>query len=180
MKKIAIAFLLVLIPFATQAASITTNRVGTCKLINGGYWQQLSDGTWADPNDSINTCRRSSLTGGLTGLYGNTGLGTGSLLGGTTLGTMTQEQWLINCMLKQTFVSLQQCQVGYSMYGNQLGYPYNYTLPGALGYAQLGQQTNSLFFANNDTVVSASTGDSDKFGDLLIGASLGWLLNKIL
>ena len=37
----------------TQA---TNYDVGTCKKIENGYWMQLPDGTWAEPNSTLNLC----------------------------------------------------------------------------------------------------------------------------
>jgi len=111
---------------AHAADKITNFDVYSCKEHEGGLWQQLPDGTWASPNDPINTC----LTGGipaswLTNPTRNGWLGSGTNYNfpylqqspyyqwGTNYpgGYTNYQSWLTNCVLMDSLVARPECQL---------------------------------------------------------------------
>lgn len=195
MRKIIIALLFALVPvsaYASTSTKITNFTVGTCKTINGGLWQQLSDGTWADPNDSINTCNgNSSLLGlgssslnlsNLSNLSGLTSLLSNN--NASTLGTTSQANWIRQCLLTQSILPQSQCQGLSYLLNSGLLNNNSSSLSNLLAYAQLGTATNSFYYANNGLAVSAtfpqsSSSSNSKFASLALGFLTGWGLNQM-
>ncbi|OQA52970.1 MAG: hypothetical protein BWY43_00258 [candidate division WS2 bacterium ADurb.Bin280] len=172
----------------TQA---TNYEVGSCKENSGADWQQLADGTWAPPGDSLNTCQ----TGGLGGLTSNSLLdpwyrqGLGNQTNTLTGGYLNQSgyypwgtnypgnysdynDWFKNCVLMQSLVARPECQIyprsGYFWPINQPWGSYSGDDSLYASYSSYGD--------NSSTYISAS-GD---LGDLILGALLGYGLNQIL
>lgn len=173
MKKLLIAVLLVILPSACFAQTTTaeTIAVGTCqKIDSSGYWQKLSDFSWATPSDKLNTCSAN-------GFAINASLGNGLLNQyNQNLGQMTAAQWYANCVAGGIVLPLVQCQ-GYnpnmSGFNNQFG-----TANGLLAYPQMGRDFLSITNANSSVNVDLSN-SSNKWRDALIGVGMGWLLNRL-
>lgn len=190
---------------ANTSIVIPPHKIGDCVNMLGGLWQQLSDGTWADPNDRINTCKSGGNSGFNFGMIpGNLG-GVGSLLGNSdglsgiagllalnnnsnNLGSLTQSQWIQNCILMQSIITRPECQGLNSMLGNSslMNNVGNSGLLGSLAngamYANLGTSTNSnAFFANAGDYGVAVNVPSKNEGltKALSILSMGWSLSKL-
>jgi hypothetical protein len=172
MKKFIIALILIILPQTTLAQttnSVANYPVGTCRQIEGktGFYQQLSDGTWAPPGDRLNTCNMSNL-------YGQNGYGQ---FGQNTLGQMTYQQWFMNCMMTQSFAPRPECQgisaLLMSMNGGLNNSPWN--------YPQLGR--DYIAIQSGNVGVSIDLTDSGNSGNrwtnILMGVGLGWILNQV-
>lgn len=168
MKNLLVALILIILPSTAlaQTSQVASYPVGTCRQLEGktGFYQQLSDGTWAAPDDRLNTCNMSNL-------YGQTGYGT---YGQNTLGQMSYQQWLQNCVLTQSFMPRPECQGMNALLGS---------LNSATGqsfwnYPQLGRDYISITSGN--VGVSIDLSDSkNKWTDILLGVGLGWVLNQV-
>lgn len=158
--------------------------VGTCQNLEGGSgaYQQQSDGTWAPPTSLLNNCAGNNNLGwnNYSSQYGYNPL----------LGSMSAAQWVSHCMLGGTFLPLPECQ-GYSPYfggtGNQASW-YN----SLMQYPQFGRDYlsiygNGLSFNidlssldnNNNNNSSSSSHHNSVWTDVLIGAGMGWLFNRL-
>lgn len=138
MNKILLAIIISLIPLSAYAdtglseASPTASntaivtpphKVGECVSMLGGLWQQLSDGTWADPNDSINTCKKNQSGQSSTVSIINTLAGIAAMIalnksaGSLGMGGLSTSQWLTNCVLYQSMMVNPACQALGSLLG---------------------------------------------------------------
>ncbi|MCX6809924.1 MAG: hypothetical protein NTZ65_04240 [Candidatus Berkelbacteria bacterium] len=185
MNKILAALIIILsltVPFSSVLADgkLTNFPVGSCKTINGGMWQQLSDGTWADPNDKINTCK----LGGAGGI-GNQNYNAWTQAGYTQnqLGNMTYQQWFNMCVLTQSLVARPECQNynGSNYYGNggYGGYNNNSGYNNALWYPEMGRATNSFFYSDDNLAISAQIpAENTTVSSILAGVAMGWMFNQ--
>jgi hypothetical protein len=176
MKRILIALLLVILPSVALAQS-TANYypVGTCMQAPGGsgFYQQLSDGTWAPPNDRLNTCQMNGFN--QTNIPGWSTL-PNQYQYNPTLGQMTPQQWYINCVLTQSLFPRPECQGFNPLLGglsNQTGW-----LGGLLNYPQFGRDYLSISNSNSSLYVDL-TQSENKWKDILLGVGMGWLLNRL-
>jgi len=190
MRKFFIAILLVLLPsisFAQTATSAENPSVGSCKLITNGYWQKLSDFSWAPPGDKLNNC----LTNGFAynnlqtlnnplaynNLNGLNNTGNSYLYNNQNLGQMSYAQWLATCVVGQSIVSIPACQ-GYNpnlanSYNGTLGYFNN-----LLNYPQFGRDYLAISNGNSSVYVDLAS-SKNKFRDALIGIGMGWILDRL-
>lgn len=162
-----------MLPSVSFAASITSYPVGTCKQIQGEYWQQMPDGTWASPGDNLNTCSENgniwNATNGLISGYGN------QYSYNSQLANMGTGEWLIMCLLINSLLPQSKCQGYNPMLGNYNNYGSNNNY---LQYPALGR--NYIAFGGDNYNLSVET---DKSGDFwktaLIGVGMGWLLDRL-
>lgn len=183
---------------ANTSVVIPPHKIGDCVEMLGGLWQQLSDGTWAEPNDRINTCKSGGNSGFNFGMIPG-GLGGNSTLSGiaallalnnssNNIGNMTQAQWFQNCVLTQSIIARPECQGLSAILGNS-GLMSNVGNSGILGslanaamYANLGTSTNSnAFFANiGDYGVAVNVPSKNEgLTKALSILSMGWSLSKL-
>lgn len=120
-----------------QKTSLTKYPVGACVDNEGGLWQQISDGTWAPPNDILNTCRTQGmyqswtnnpetnpwLRSGMGYDFPKYQLNPGSYPYGLNYpgpngGYMDYNEWFRRCVVMQTILPLPECQAFPSI-GNQ-------------------------------------------------------------
>jgi len=173
MKKFSVIFKIIfslgvfLIPtgfaFAqTNDNSITNYTPGTCVVHEGAQWQQLADGTWAPPGDSLNTCATGMPSNWLDNPQYNSWLKsgvdynfpylqqTGYSPWGTNYptGTSSLQEYIVNCVIAQSIVARPECQT----------------------FPRLGN-----FFPNGDL----STNKND-LTSILKNLALGWFLGRIL
>ena len=167
MRKLFIAFLLVILPSACLAQTAESPAVGTCRQIGtSGYWQKLSDFSWAEPSDKLNSCQTNGFANNSLFGYSNTG---NQYQNNQALGQMTSEQWYSHCYLSGTILPLPECQ------GYNPGFPNN---GGLFNYPQLGRDYLSITNANSSVYVDLSSSEN-KWRDALIGVGMGWLLNRL-
>jgi len=166
MKKILFGLLIILFPVAVFAqTNLTKYPVGTCRLIDGstGYYQQMSDGTWAGPNDRLNTC---------DSLFGN-GIFSNQMGFNSELANMTQREWLLRCVLQNSLLPRPECQGYNPLTGNSW-------FNGLLSYPQLGRDHLSFTTGNSSIYMDLSNTDpKDQWKGALLGVGLGWLFNQL-
>lgn len=186
---------------SSSGTSVTSNtivlpphKVGDCVSLLGGKWQQLADGTWAEPKDRVNTCNNGGNTGFNFGMIpgGSALSGIAALLNlnnsSNNLGNMSSNQWFINCVLTQSFMPRPECQ-GLNGILNNSGLLNNVGSSGILGslanaalYTQLGVNSNSnAFFANIDGygVAVSVPKKNETLTKVLSVLSLGWNLSHL-
>lgn len=173
-----------------KKTSATNYAVGTCKKVDGGYWQQLADGTWAPPNDELNTCE----TGGvMSGYTGNTTYDPWARIGLTSNQTASNyltpasyytwgnnypggytntSDWITNCVLMQSLVARPECQAY-----PRTGYFWQIDQPWGSYSGEDGIYA-SVTTTSSGTQTSISAGGSLK--NVLMGVLLGYGLNQIL
>ncbi len=112
---------------------ITNFDAYSCKEHEGGLWQQLPDGTWASPNDPINTC----LTGGMPASWLASSTVNGWNASGANYnfpylqqspnyqwgtnypgGYTNYQSWLTNCVLMESILPRPECQTFSRLYQN--------------------------------------------------------------
>lgn len=112
-----------------QKTNLTKYAVGACIDNEGGLWQQISDGTWAPPNDILNTCRTQGmyqnwtynpqtnpwLKSGIDYNYPNYQSNPsyypyGTNYPGPNGGYTDYNTWLSRCVVMQTILPLPECQ----------------------------------------------------------------------
>lgn len=112
-----------------QKTNLTKYNVGACVDNEGGKWQQISDGTWAPPNDILNTCRTQGmpqnwtynpqtnpwLRTGLDYTYPNFQTNPsyypyGTNYPGPNGGYADYNSWFLNCVVSQSFLPRPECQ----------------------------------------------------------------------
>ena len=168
-----IALFLVALPGTAFAQTqVTEQPIGTCMQLEGsqGYYQKLSDGTWAAPSDKLNSCQ-----GGLSNIL-TLGNLTNQYQYGSTLGQMTYQQWLAKCVFMNTLLPLAECQGFNQLYGNysgQLG-----SVGNLLSYPQLGRDYIAINTGNVSLGVDLSS-STNKWRDILVGVGMGWLLDRL-
>ena len=119
-----------------QKTNLTKYPVGACIDNEGGLWQQISDGTWAPPNDVLNTCRTQGmyqdwthdpasnpwLRAGMDYNYPNFqrpgSYPYGLNYPGPNGGYADYNSWFYNCVITQSFFPRPECQAIPSI-GNQ-------------------------------------------------------------
>jgi hypothetical protein len=170
-----------------QKTQATNFDVGTCKKIDNGYWMQLNDGTWAEPNSSLNLCDanghlNSWLNNTTLNSWANAGINgtSGSLTNGyTTLsnagyanlyqsnyGQYTNfSDWYTNCVLIQSLTSNTRCQSNAQM-----------SMPWNVGYGgNLFMQTQ----VGNGTLVIAGNAVGKDLSGILGGVALYGILKNV-
>jgi len=176
-------------------------KIGDCVTMLGGKWQQLSDGTWAEPNDPINTCLSGGNAGFNIGMIPGSIANAGSLNGltgiaallalnnnSTNLGNLSSNEWFINCVLTQSIIARPECQGLNGVLANS-GLYNNLGNTGLLGSVangllntQLGVNSNSnTFFANvGDYGVAVNVPTKDKTTTKILSIlSMGWTLSHL-
>jgi len=126
-----------------RKTNLTKYNVGACVNNEGGLWQQLSDGTWAPPNDVLNTCRSQGLyqnwtNNPQTNPWMKTGLdyafpsyqrNTGYYPYGTNYpgpngGYSNYNDWYYRCVLLQSIIIDPNCQ-SFQTIGNATSFSIN-------------------------------------------------------
>jgi len=156
--------------------SITNYQVGQCVENPSGstsMWQQLADGSWAPPGDSLNTCQGGGLTGNI---FSQTGLGNnysylqnlGYYPWGTNYpgGYNNYSDYFLNCVLAQSIVARAECQA-FPKIGDFYLNPYN--------------STNSLTVAAKieGIPISAQIPLSEKVANVVKTVAMGWTLGQL-
>lgn len=168
-----------------QKTSITNYKVGTCKKLDNGYWMQLADGTWADPNSALNLCGANGratnwLNSNLYNPWLRSGIGQeGSAF--STAGVLrnngyttsnfgdfsSYQEWYTNCVIMESIYPRPECQnSSYSGY---------YTSPWDLAYGA------NLFvritIGDTGTITLADSSSSKDLNGIIGGALLYSLLS---
>lgn len=175
-----------------KQTSATNFAVGTCKKIDGGYWQQLADGTWAPPNDDLNTCESGGVASGYTGsaLYdpwSRVGINTTQNAYSNYLsssqyypwgtnypgGYTNTSDWITNCVLIQSLLPRSECQAY-----PRTGYFWQIDQPWGSYSGSDGVYANVTTDSSGTSQTTISAGGSWK--SVLMGVLLGYGLNQIL
>jgi hypothetical protein len=170
------------------SGKLTNFPVGTCKEINDVLWQQLSDGTWAPPEDKLNTC----LTGGFPQNWINNPqynpFWQTQYSQNYGMQNMDQRQWFLQCVLTQSIVPRPECQV---YPGNWLNYNYGWNQNNWWNQSQLGQDINRYLwyprwgrnyyhFQDKNYDISLQVPQENKtLNSILFGLSMGWIFNRL-
>lgn len=173
-----------------KKTNITNFPVGACKDNEGGLWQQLADGTWAPPEDPLNTCQTGGVTAGYTGnplfdpwarqgIYPNQGIGTfanqaqyypwGNNFPG---GYSTTEEWFRNCVIMESLLPRPECQAF-----PRSGYFWPINQPWG-SYA--GEDGVYASYTDGPYGRSTHISGQGKLGNVLMGAIIGYGLNQLL
>jgi len=176
MKKIIFALLFVLLPVGAYAqSSINKYPVGTCMQAPEatGFYQQLSDGSWAAPDDKLNTCEKNGFNAGGVGGWSTW---PNQYQYNPTLGQMTSQEWFNRCVLMNTLLPLPECQ-GYNPLMGAIDDQFGF-LNNLMDYPQFGR--DYLAINGSDTSLYLDLSNSEnKWKDILIGVGMGWLLNRL-
>lgn len=175
-----------------QKTSATNYPVGTCKNNNGGWWQQLADGTWAPPEDKLNTCLTGGVMAGYTGnplfdpwsrqgLYPNQGASAfvnpvGYYTWGTNYpgGYTDTNDWFRNCVLIESLFPRPECQA-YPRAGYFWdSYP-TYQPWGSYGNQEGVQASYTTGPYGSSTHISANGSLAEIAGGILLGYGLNQL-----
>lgn len=170
-----------------QKTSITNYKVGTCKKLDNGYWMQLADGTWADPDSALNLCGtngratnwlnstlynswlrsgigQSSSTYSTNNLWQNNGYTT------TNYGQFSSyNDWYINCVVMESIYPRPECQSS-----NYSGY---YTNPWDMAYGA--NLFAKITIGDTGSVTLADSTASKDISGILGGALLYVMMNNI-
>jgi hypothetical protein len=170
-----------------QKTSITNFKVGTCKKLDNGYWMQLADGTWADPNSALNLCGTNGrATNWLNSSLYNSWLRSGIGQNGSTYSTTgllqnngyttsnygqfsSYQDWYTNCVLMESIYPRPECQAT----------PYQgyYTSPWDLAYGA--NLFARITIGDSGTITLAGTTGSKDLGGIIGGALLYGLLSDM-
>lgn len=180
-KILTVLFLVVFITFPALTLArdlaqdeITNFPVGTCRnLFGNGDWQQMPDGTWAAPNDELNTCRANGMIWNFNSPYSPWG---NQNQYNPQLANMDTAKFFLMCILLNSLLPQAQCQ-GYSPYAanynNQFSGVNSYLNYPSFGrdYIAIGGRNSSIFLNLNNS--------KNKWTDALIGVGMGWLLDRL-
>ena len=170
----------------STAEKLTKYKPGTCIDNEGGQWQQLADGTWAPPDDELNTCAygvpnswigdpqydpwsRAGLNQNLSYLNRMPQYPWGTNYPG---GYSDQSDWFRNCVLVQSIIQRPECQA-FPRYGNFM--PYNYPLGNLSG-------SNLVFGTKigSNVSVTARIPLTSKIGKIASSVLMGWAMGQYL
>ncbi len=169
-----------------QKTSITNFKVGTCKKLDNGYWMQLADGTWADPNSALNLCGTNGrapnwLNSSLYNPWLRSGIGqSGSAYStadfwqnnGYTASNYGQfssyQDWYKNCVIMESIYPRPECQST-----NYQGY---YESPWDLAYGA--NLFARITIGDTGTITLASSTGSKDLSGIIGGALLYGLLSN--
>lgn len=162
-------------PTSSDPNSITNYKVGKCVENPRGsknLWQQLADGTWAPPGDSLNSCQGVSASN----IFSNVGLNSsfpylqniGFYPWGTNYpgGYGNYSDYFLNCVLAQSIVARAECQA-FPKIGDFYLNPYN--------------STNSLTVAAKieGIPIAAQIPLSEKVANVVKTVAMGWTLGQL-
>ena len=186
MTKFILILIITLFPLSALGQDILNYPVGECKQIEGELYQQLSDGTWADPYDELNTCqRRQTVPSWTNDPQYNPWLRYGEASNHPYWDRghhMTQQEWFQRCVVMQTLLPLPECQgiYGFNNWTNP-GYSQGYGYGNPLDYTRIGRNTVDIGFGDDDYSVNASVSykPNRTIDSILYGLSMGWVLNQL-
>jgi hypothetical protein len=167
-----------------QKTSITNFKVGTCKELDNGYWMQLADGTWADPNSALNLCSANGqITNWLNSNLYNPWLRSGIGQNDSTFSTAgvlqnngyktsnfgsfsSYQDWYTNCVIMESIYPRPECQN--SSYNGYYNNPWDLTY-GANLFAR-------ITIGDTGTITLAGSSSSKDLNEIIGGAILYSLL----
>ena len=169
-----------------QNNQLTKYEPGTCIENMGGKWQQLADGTWAPPNDPLNTCEfgvpQSWVGNPAFDPWNRAGLDQQYPFGermsqypwGNNYpgGYENSSDWLTNCVLVQSLIQRPECQA-YPRYSTMMS---NYTPWGQMFNQNMYLRTQ----IGNNVTVTARIPLTQKIRSGLSSILVGWTIGRLM
>jgi hypothetical protein len=171
----------------TGNGQLTKYPPGTCIDNQNGKWQQLADGTWAPPNDPLNTCATGGIPASWVGNstydpWARAGLGnqypwyerTSQYPWGTNYpgGYENQSDWLTNCVLMQSLVQRPEC-AAFPRYGTLNS---SYYSPWSAFNQDIYLQTQ----IGDNLTMTARIPFTQKLGSFAQSFLVGWAVNRLM